>query len=98
MALQGSRHLMPSDTPASSQGSSTRDAGPRIFVGKLVRGTTETDVRDYFSKFGYALSPTDTVYIHCCPVCLGVDLNVYICWFPLHSAGSLVTLTRSVGT
>lgn len=52
MALQGSRHLMPSDTPASSQGSSARDAGPRIFVGKLVRGTTETDVRDYFSKFG----------------------------------------------
>ena len=41
----------------SSHSSSTaRDAGPRIFVGKLVRGTTESDVRDYFSKFGYVLT------------------------------------------
>lgn len=41
------------DSLGSSHSSSTaRDAGPRIFVGKLVRGTTENDVRDYFSKFG----------------------------------------------
>ena len=46
------RQMMPSEGPSSSQGSSARDAGPRIFVGKLVRGTTESDVRDYFSKFG----------------------------------------------
>ena len=46
------RHLVAGDGPSSSQGSSARDAGPRIFVGKLVRGTTESDVRDYFSKFG----------------------------------------------
>lgn len=39
---------------SSHSGSTARNAGPRIFVGKLVRGTTESDVRDYFSKFGYA--------------------------------------------
>ncbi|KAL0047603.1 hypothetical protein WJX82_007628 [Trebouxia sp. C0006] len=49
------RQMMPSEGPSSSQGSSARDAGPRIFVGKLVRGTTESDVRDYFSKFGYVM-------------------------------------------
>ncbi len=46
------RQMMASEGPSSSQGSSARDSGPRIFVGKLVRGTTESDVRDYFSKFG----------------------------------------------
>lgn len=44
------------DSLGSSHSSSTaREAGPRIFVGKLVRGTTENDVRDYFSKFGYVM-------------------------------------------
>ena len=52
MSLPSSRRLQPSDAAASNQASSARDAGPRIFVGKLVRGTTETDVREYFSKFG----------------------------------------------
>ena len=52
MALQARGHLVPSNASASNQNSAARDAGPRIFVGKLVRGTTETDVRDYFSKFG----------------------------------------------
>lgn len=63
MALQD-RQLMANDGPASSQGSCARDAGPRIFVGKLVRGTTESDVRDYFSKFGYVMDvymPRDRV-------------------------------------
>ena len=46
------RQMVPSEGPSSSQGSSARDAGPRIFVGKLVRGTTESDVREYFSNFG----------------------------------------------
>ena len=52
LAAMQDRHLVAGDAPSSSQGSSARDAGPRIFVGKLVRGTTESDVRDYFSKFG----------------------------------------------
>ena len=51
MELHGRRHLIANDASGSNQGGA-RDAGPRIFVGKLVRGTTETDVRDYFSKFG----------------------------------------------
>ena len=46
------RQLANHDGPSGMQGSSARDAGPRIFVGKLVRGTTESDVREYFSKFG----------------------------------------------
>lgn len=52
MALQGRRHPTAHDASGGNQGNAARDAGPRIFVGKLVRGTTETDVRDYFSKFG----------------------------------------------
>lgn len=52
MALQARRQVVPGNAPASNMSSAARDAGPRIFVGKLVRGTTETDVRDYFSKFG----------------------------------------------
>lgn len=30
-------------------------AGPRIFVGKLNRATTEADVREYFTRFGFVL-------------------------------------------
>lgn len=30
-------------------------AGPRIFVGKLNRATTEADVREYFARFGFVL-------------------------------------------
>ena len=52
MALHSRGHLMANDASGSNQGGAARDSGPRIFVGKLVRGTTETDVRDYFSKFG----------------------------------------------
>ncbi|KAL3130811.1 hypothetical protein ABBQ38_000147 [Trebouxia sp. C0009 RCD-2024] len=55
MALQARGHLVSTNASASTQNSSARDAGPRIFVGKLVRGTTETDVREYFSKFGYVM-------------------------------------------
>ena len=52
MELHGRGQLMLNDASGSNQAGAARDAGPRIFVGKLVRGTTETDVRDYFSKFG----------------------------------------------
>lgn len=31
------------------------NAGPRIFVGKLNRATTEADVREYFTRFGYVM-------------------------------------------
>lgn len=30
-------------------------AGPRIFVGKLGKETSEQDVKDYFIKFGYVM-------------------------------------------
>ncbi len=30
-------------------------AGPRIFIGKLTKETSEADVKDYFSKFGYVM-------------------------------------------
>eukprot|EP00891_Asterochloris_glomerata_P000126 jgi/Astpho2/126/e_gw1.00004.19.1_t len=30
-------------------------AGPRIFVGKLNKDTTEADVRDHFTRFGYVM-------------------------------------------
>lgn len=52
MALHRRGHVIASDASGPNQGGAARDAGPRIFVGKLVRGTTEADVRDYFSKFG----------------------------------------------
>ena len=52
MALHGRGHVIANDACGTTQSGAARDAGPRIFVGKLVRGTTENDVRDYFSKFG----------------------------------------------
>ncbi|GAX77680.1 hypothetical protein CEUSTIGMA_g5123.t1 [Chlamydomonas eustigma] len=30
-------------------------AGPRIFIGKLTKETSETDVREYFGRFGYVM-------------------------------------------
>lgn len=30
-------------------------AGPRIFIGKLTKETTEADVKEYFMKFGYVM-------------------------------------------
>jgi len=30
-------------------------AGPRIFVGKLTKETSEADVRDYFMRFGFVM-------------------------------------------
>lgn len=32
-----------------------RRAGPRIFIGKLSKDTSENDVKDYFSRFGYVM-------------------------------------------
>lgn len=33
-------------------GPADAQAGPRIFVGKLNKDTTEADVRDHFTRFG----------------------------------------------
>ncbi len=30
-------------------------AGPRIFIGKLTKDTSEADVKDYFMRFGYVM-------------------------------------------
>lgn len=30
-------------------------AGPRIFIGKLSKDTTEADVKEYFMRFGYVM-------------------------------------------
>ncbi len=30
-------------------------AGPRIFIGKLSKDTTEADVKEYFVRFGYVM-------------------------------------------
>ena len=30
-------------------------AGPRIFIGKLTKETTEADVKEYFMRFGYVM-------------------------------------------
>ena len=30
-------------------------AGPRIFVGKLTKETSEVDVKDYFGRFGFVM-------------------------------------------
>ena len=30
-------------------------AGPRIFIGKLTKETSEGDVKEYFMKFGYVM-------------------------------------------
>lgn len=32
-----------------------RSAGPRIFIGKLTKETTEADVKEYFMRFGYVM-------------------------------------------
>lgn len=34
---------------------SCRRAGPRIFVGKLTKDTTDGDVKEYFMRFGYVM-------------------------------------------
>lgn len=41
--------------PAPAMGPPSARAGPRIFVGKLNRETSDHDVKDYFSRFGYVL-------------------------------------------
>jgi hypothetical protein len=30
-------------------------SGPRIFIGKLTKDTSEADVKEYFSRFGYVM-------------------------------------------
>jgi RNA recognition motif-containing protein len=30
-------------------------AGPRLFIGKLTKETTEQDVKEYFTQFGYVM-------------------------------------------
>lgn len=39
----------------SMNGPISARAGPRIFVGKLARETTEMDLKNYFSQFGFVL-------------------------------------------
>ncbi len=39
----------------TSGGPPSSRAGPRIFVGKLNRETSDQDVKEYFSRFGYVL-------------------------------------------
>ena len=43
------------NTPHPPLGPPSSRAGPRIFVGKLNRDTSDQDVKDYFSRFGYVL-------------------------------------------
>ena len=45
----------PPPMPAPAVGPPSARAGPRIFVGKLNRETSDHDVKDYFSRFGYVL-------------------------------------------
>ena len=40
---------------SSAMGPASARAGPRIFVGKLNRETTEFDVKEYFIQFGYVM-------------------------------------------
>mmetsp|Transcript_6972 Transcript_6972/g.13883 ORF Transcript_6972/g.13883 Transcript_6972/m.13883 type:complete len:539 (-) Transcript_6972:793-2409(-) len=40
---------------ASMHGPMSARAGPRLFVGKLARETTEMDLKNYFSQFGFVL-------------------------------------------
>lgn len=47
-AASGSSSIPPAGPPSSR-------AGPRIFVGKLNRETSDQDVKDYFARFGYVL-------------------------------------------
>ncbi len=37
----------------SGGGPSEANAGPRIFVGKLTKGTTEEDVKQYFTRCAF---------------------------------------------
>lgn len=45
----------PMPVPPPAMGPPSARAGPRIFVGKLNRETSDHDVKDYFSRFGYVL-------------------------------------------
>lgn len=40
---------------AYSSSTGARASGPRIFIGKLNKETTESDVKDHFSRFGYVM-------------------------------------------
>jgi RNA-binding protein Musashi len=46
--------LLPLNFPSGGVPPSSR-AGPRIFVGKLNRETSDQDIKAYFSRFGYVL-------------------------------------------
>ncbi|KAK9865944.1 hypothetical protein WJX84_000445 [Apatococcus fuscideae] len=39
----------------AAEGPAEARAGPRIFIGKLNKDTSESDVRDYFTRFGYVM-------------------------------------------
>jgi hypothetical protein len=41
---------LPPPTPCRAR---LRSAGPRIFIGKLTKETSESDVKEYFMKFGW---------------------------------------------
>ena len=41
--------------PQKSSGPASARAGPRIFVGKLSKETSESDLRSYFGQFGFVL-------------------------------------------
>jgi len=42
-------------SPTCARSSCTGRAGPRIFIGKPTKDTSEADVKEYFSRFGYVM-------------------------------------------
>ncbi|GAB4820792.1 hypothetical protein N2152v2_007838 [Parachlorella kessleri] len=57
-AAAGLPPMRPSASMPSVQGTigpASARAGPRIFVGKLNKDTSEQDVKDYFIRFGYVM-------------------------------------------
>lgn len=62
-------------------------AGPRIFVGKLNKETTEQDVKDYFIRFGYVMDvylPRGELRLRCAvPRCAALCCAyAAACWGP----------------
>jgi len=63
-SLQGGGGAATAGASISPAGPPSSRAGPRIFVGKLNRETSDQDVKDYFARFGYVLDvylPRDRV-------------------------------------